>query len=218
MLGGRDLRETIEKTFDKLYEDLNVKIDKKNSEKIHAIEASSCTRLAYYERRDPLPPDNVSKISILLSNGMRHSLSNLHGEYKAEGLAIEVNADMIIADEYVVRFEIVPTLPEIPHPRHLLYINACLFAFNKDEGFLIYMTAEGKTVEFSVSKSNKMFEEVIRRARVLSTLLKDNKVPIVEPSDLCLGCKYFERCYAREKGKDDGTSDILAELFGKRKK
>ena len=218
MLGGRDLRETIEKTFDRLYDDLNVKIDKKNSEKIHAIEASSCTRLAYYERRDSLPQDSVSKISILLSNGMRHSLSNLHGEYKAENLTIEVNADMIIADEYVVRFEIVPALPEVPHPSHLLYINACLFAFNKDEGFLIYMTAEGKTAEFSVSKSNKMFEEIIRRARVLSTLLKDNKVPIVEPSDLCLRCKYFERCYAREKGKDDGTSDILAELFGKRKK
>jgi CRISPR-associated exonuclease Cas4 len=218
MLGGRDLRETIEKTFDRLYEDLNVKIDKKNNEKIHAIEASSCTRLAYYERKDPLPQDSVSKISILLSNGMRHSLSNLHGEYKAENLTIEVNADMIIADEYVMRFEIVPALPEVPHPRHLLYINACLFAFNKDEGFLIYMTSEGKTVEFSVSKSNKMFEEIIRRARVLSTLLKDNKVPIVEPSDLCLSCKYFERCYAREKGKDDGTSDILAELFGKRKK
>jgi len=218
MLGGRDLRETIEKTFDRLYDDLNVKIDKKNSEKIHAIEASSCTRLAYYERRDPLPQDNVSKISILLSNGMRHSMSNLHGEYKAENLTIEVNADMIIADEYVVRFEIVPALPEVPHPSHLLYLNACLFAFNKDEGFLIYMTAEGKTAEFSVSKSNKMFEEIIRRARVLSTLLKDNKVPIVEPGDLCLRCKYFERCYAREKGKDDGTSDILAELFGKRKK
>jgi CRISPR-associated exonuclease Cas4 len=111
MLGGRDLRETIEKTFDRLYEDLNVKIDKKNNEKIHAIEASSCTRLAYYERKDPLPQDNVSKISILLSNGMRHSLSNLHGEYKAENLTIEVNADMIIADEYVMRFEIVPALP-----------------------------------------------------------------------------------------------------------
>jgi len=218
MLGGRDLRETIEKTFDKLYEDLNVKIDKMNTDKIHAAEASSCTRLAYYERKDPMPPDSASKISILLSNGMRHSLSNLHGEYKAENLTIDVNADMIIADEYVVRFEIVPALPEVPHPRDLLYLNACLFALKRDEGFLIYMTVEGKTAEFSVSKSNKMFEEVIRRARVLSTLLKDNKVPIVEPSDLCLRCKYFERCYAREKGKEDGTSDIIAELFGKRKK
>ncbi len=217
MLGGRDLRATIQKTLDNIYDNLNVKIDKKNNDRIHAIEASSCTRLAYYERKDPLPSDNASKISILLSNGMRHTLSNLHGEYKADTLSIEVNADMVIADEYIVRFEVVTTLPEIPHPSHLLYLNACLFAFKKDEGLLIYMTSEGNTVEFSVSKNNKMFEEIIRRARVLSTLLKEGKTPIVEPSDLCLSCKYYERCYAREKGKSDSTGDIIAELFGKRK-
>ncbi len=217
MLGGRDLRATIQKTLDNIYDNLNVKIDKKNNDRIHALEASSCTRLAYYERKDPLPSDNASKISILLSNGMRHTLSNLHGEYKADTLSIEVNADMVIADEYIVRFEVVTTLPEIPHPSHLLYLNACLFAFKKDEGLLIYMTSEGKTVEFSVSKNNKMFEEIIRRARVLSTLLKEGKTPIVEPSDLCLSCKYYERCYAREKGKSDSTGDIIAELFGKRK-
>jgi CRISPR-associated exonuclease Cas4 len=75
------------------------------------------------------------------------------------------------------------------------------------------MTADGKTVEFSTSKSNRMFEEIVRRARVLSTLLKDGKVPIVEPSDLCQRCKYYSRCYSREKVKESG--DILGELFGK---
>ena len=217
MLGGRDLRQTIQKTLDSIYEDLNVKIDKKNSDRIHALEVSSCTRLAYYERKDPLPPSDSSKISILLSSGMRHTLNNMHGEYKVDSMSIEVNADMIIADEYIVRFEVVTALPEVPHPSHLLYLNACLFAFKKDEGILIYMTTEGKTVEFSVSKNNKMFEEIIRRARVLSTLLKEGKTPIVEPSELCLSCKYYERCYAREKGKSDGTGDIIAELFGRRK-
>jgi CRISPR-associated exonuclease Cas4 len=214
MLGGRNLREIIEKTFDDLYRDLSVKVDKSNNERIHASEAASCTRLAYYERKDPLPADNASKISIMLSNGMRKAMSNMRGEYKVEGLTLEVNADMIIAGDYVVRFEVVPALPEVPHPRHLLYVNACLFAFNKDEGFLIYINSEGKTVEFSVSKSNKMFEEIVRRARVLSTLLKDNKVPIVEPCELCLSCKYYERCYAREKDKERGGSDIIADLFG----
>jgi len=218
VLGGKDLRETIQKTLDGIYEDLDVKIDKNNNDRIHALEASSCTRFAYYERKDPLPPDNMSKISILLSNGMRHSLNNMHGEYRVDSLSIEVNADMIISDEYVVRFEVVKALPSIPHPRHLLYLNACLFAFKKEEGLLIYLTTDGETVEFSVSRNNRMFEELIRRSRVLSTLLKDGKTPIVEPSDLCLSCKYYERCYAREKGKSDGTGDIIAELFGKRKR
>ncbi|HEU4604674.1 MAG TPA: Dna2/Cas4 domain-containing protein [Nitrososphaera sp.] len=217
MLGGRDLRETIEKSLDKLHDDLSVKIDKKNPDRIHAVEASGCTRFAYYERKDPLPTDSLSRISILLGSAMRHSLSNVRGEYKAEGLSLEADADMIMADEFVVRFEVVPTLPEVPHPRHLLYLNACLFAFNKKDGLLIYMTAEGKTVEFSITKNNRMFEEIVRRARVLSTLLKDNKVPIVEPSELCQNCRYYERCYARKQVKDEGSGFILEEIFKSKK-
>ena len=216
MLGDRNLRGNIEKAFDRLYEDLNIKVDKSNPDRIHALEASLCTRLSYYERRDPLPTDNPSKVSILLSHGIRKALANIKGEYRVDSLSLQVDADMVIADEFVVRFEVVPELPEVPLPRHLLYLNACLFALGKDEGFLIYMNADGKTVEFSVTKSNRMFEEVVRRARVLSTLLKEGKVPIVEPSDLCLRCKYYTRCYTRERMKE-GSGDILEEIFGKLK-
>ena len=218
MLGSRNLHEMIENAIDDIYKNLSVKIDKTNSDRIHAIEASGCTRFAYYERKDSLPSDNAAaKISSLLGNSMRHSLSNIRGEYKIDTLALEVNADMIMADEFILRFEIVPALPEVPHPQHMLYLNACLFAFNKDEGFLIYMTEDGKMVEFSVTKNNKMFEEIVRRARVLSTLLKENRVPIVEPSNLCTSCKYFERCYARKKVKDESSGFILEEIFKPKK-
>jgi CRISPR-associated exonuclease Cas4 len=217
MLGGKNLREMIEDAIDDNYKNLSIKIDKTNPDRIHAIEVSGCTRFAYYERKDSLPSDNATKVSSLLGNGMRHSLSNSRGEYKVDTLALEVNVDMIMANEFIVRFEIVSTLPEVPHPRHMLYLNACLFALNKDEGFLIYMTAEGKTVEFSVTKNNRMFEEIVRRAKVLSTLLKENRVPIVEPSDLCISCKYFERCYARKKVKDESSGFILEEIFKPKK-
>jgi CRISPR-associated exonuclease Cas4 len=217
MLGSRNLHEMIENAIDDIYKNLSVKIDKTNSDRIHAIEASGCTRFAYYERKDSLPSDNAAKISSLLGNSMRHSLSNIRGEYKIDTLALEVNADMIMADEFILRFEIVPALPEVPHPQHMLYLNACLFAFNKDEGFLIYMTEDGKMVEFSVTKSNKMFEEIVRRARVLSTLLKENRVPIVEPSNICITCKYYVRCYARKKVKDEGSGFILEEIFKPKK-
>lgn len=217
MLGGRNPHELIENAIDDIYKNVSIKIDKTNSDRIHAIEASGCTRFAYYERKDPLPSDNAAKISSLLGNGMRHSLSNMHGEYKIDTLALEVNVDMIMANEFIVRFEIVSTLPEVPHPQHMLYLNACLFAFNKDEGFLIYMTEEGKMVEFSMTKNNRMFEEIVRRARVLSTLLKENRVPIVEPSNICTTCKYFERCYARKKVKNEGSGFILEEIFKPKK-
>lgn len=216
MLGDRDLRNTIEKFFNKLYEDLSIKIDKADDNKIHALEAARCTRLSYYERKEPLPPDSSARISILLQNGMKKALNQVRSEYKIDNLTLAVDADVIIADEFVVRFEIVPSLPEIPHPQHMLYLNACLFAFNKKDGFIIYMTTEGKTVEFDITRNNRMFEEIVRRARVLSTLLKEGKVPIVEPSNVCLACKYYERCYSREKVKEsDGL--VLEELFGKRR-
>ena len=215
MLGDRNLRDTIDKFFNKLYEDLSLEIDRTNDNKIHAFEAARCTRLSYYERKEPLPPDNASKISILVQNGMRQTLNHARREYKIDTLTLEADADVIIADEFVVRFEIVPALPDIPHPQHMLYLNACLFAFNKKDGFIIYITPEGKTVEFDITKNNHMFEEIVRRARVLSTLLKDGKVPIVEPSNMCLICRYYERCYSRQKDKEsDGL--ILEELFGKR--
>ncbi|MDQ3718953.1 MAG: Dna2/Cas4 domain-containing protein [Thermoproteota archaeon] len=207
----------IENTIDDIYKNLSIKIDKTNSDRIHAIEASGCTRFAYYERKDSLPLDNAAKISSLLGNGVRHSLSNVHGEYKIDSLALEVDADMIMANEFIVRFEIVPALPEVPHPQHMLYLNACLFALNKDEGLLIYVTEDGKMVEFSVTKNSRMFEELVRRARVLSTLLKENRVPIVEPSNICTTCKYFERCYARKKVKDESSGFILEEIFKPKK-
>jgi CRISPR-associated exonuclease Cas4 len=217
-LGSRDLRDTIEKSFDKLYQDLSLKIDKNNPDRIHALEAAGCTRLAYYDRKDPIPPEASAKTSILLSSGMRRAMQNIRGEYRVDSLSLEVDVDMMIADDYLVRFEVVRELPEVPHPRHMLYLNACLFALKKDEGFLIYMNADGKTAEFSVTRNNRMFEEIVRRARVLSTLLKENKTPIVEPSELCTSCRYFERCYAKKQDKEDQSVDILAQIFGKGKK
>jgi len=217
MLGGRDLREIINGAFDKMYDDLNIKIDKSNSDRIHAAEASTCTRLAYYDRRDPLPASGEAKNLAVLANGFRRALQNLQAEYKVDTLSIEANADMVIADEFVVRFEVVSNLPEVPNPRHMLYINACLFALKKLTGFLIYIDGDGRSTEFSLAKSNKMFEETIRRARVLSTLLKEGKTPIVEPSELCPDCKYYERCYA-PKEKEEKGGDLIAELFGKNKK
>jgi CRISPR-associated exonuclease Cas4 len=122
-----------------------------------------------------------------------------------------VTADLILNDEFIVRFKNVSNLPEIPHPQDLLYINACLFAFNKFHGILVYIKDERKSEEFNVTKSNKMFEEIIRRARVLSTLLKESKLPIVEPSDSCLTCKYYGRCYNRErKSSNYSLENMLA--------
>ena len=45
----------------------------------------------------------------------------------------------------------------------------------------------------------KMFEETIRRVRVLNDLLKEQKTPILEPSSDCSDCQYYERCFMKKK-------------------
>ncbi len=44
-----------------------------------------------------------------------------------------------------------------------------------------------------------MFEEIIRRVRVLNDLLKEQKTPILEPSYDCSNCQYYERCFMKRK-------------------
>ena len=211
MLGDIDIRRMIEKTIDKIYDDFQ-DVDKRNPDRIHALEVSRCTRLSYYERKDPLRDDKTARMSILLKDSIRRTFNNIRGEYKVGNLILEVNADMMINEEFILRFEVVANLPEIPHPRDLLYLNACLFAFNKSDGIIMYINLEGKTIGFSVTKNNRMFEEIIRRTRVLNTLLRENKVPIVEPSDLCLTCKYYQRCYYREKKTSNFSLETLLGL------
>jgi CRISPR-associated exonuclease Cas4 len=211
MLGDIDIRRMIEKTIDKIYDDLQ-DVDKRNPDRIHALEVSRCTRLSYYERKDPLRDDKTARMSILLKDSIRRTFNNIRGEYKVNNLILEVNADMVINEEFILRFEVVANLPEIPHPRDLLYLNACLFAFNKSDGIIMYINLEGKTIGFSVTKNNRMFEEIIRRTRVLNTLLRESKVPIVEPSDLCLTCKYYQRCYYREKKTSNFSLETLLGL------
>lgn len=211
MLGDIDIRRMIEKTIDKIYDDFQ-NVDKRNPDRIHALEVSRCTRLSYYERKDPLRDDETARMSILLKDSIRRTFNNIRGEYKVDNLILEVNADMVINEEFILRFEIVANLPEIPHPRDLLYLNACLFAFNKSDGIIMYINLEGKTIGFSVTKNNRMFEEIIRRTRVLNTLLRESKVPIVEPSDQCITCKYYQRCYYREKKTSNFSLETLLSL------
>lgn len=215
MLGERDVKKMIEKTFDKIYANIGQISSKNDPDIIHVLEASRCTRLSYYERKDPVNTQgSIAKISILLKDGIRRSFSNIDGEYKVDNLTLQATADAIIDDQYVARFELVTKLPDVPHPRDLLYLNACLFVFNKNDGVLIYMTPDGQSLEFFVTKNNRMFEDVVRRARILSTLLKECKVPIIEPCDLCLSCKYYERCYYRERKISNFS---LESLFGRGK-
>jgi CRISPR-associated exonuclease Cas4 len=212
MLGGRDVRKLIVTYMN----DRHKKLKRINEDptRIYAYEASQCTRLSYYERVDPITSNSTELFQFLLTYGFRHSFENIESEYKVDNLTLVLAADTILEKELVVRMHITDSFPGSPKPQDLLYLNACLYSFDKTEGILIYVLGDGRTSEFLVAKSAKMFEELIRRARVLSTLLKERRVPIIEPSESCMTCKYYGRCYMIERKE---TSFSIESLFGKSK-
>jgi len=213
MLGDRDLKDIILKVMDGIYRDLDSQIDKANNQRMHVEEVITCLRKSYYDRKSPILPTSKQKVSAIISDGMRKSIKasatagyDINSEFSLVG-----RADTIV-DDMVIKFEIVDKLPKKPEPKDLLNLNATMWIFDKMEGILVYMTNDGKTVEFAFAKDKQMFEETIRRAMVFGTLLKDEKVPILEPCEICLTCQYYERCYIKQKKYSNLTVERLLGL------
>jgi len=211
MLGGRN--------FHKLIEDELIKISKKlaldyDSNGIHVSEITRCSRLSYFERVDPFVDEYSNALSNIFKSSLTKLLNGITREYKVDDLTIYATVDLMIDNEMIINFVPVSILPEYPHPNDLLYTNASMFIFDIQGGFIVYFTPEGKFAEFSVSESKRMFEQVVRRARILYLLLKEKKTPVVEPSELCFSCKYFQRCFGQQK-ESEHLLDILG--IGKKK-
>ena len=209
MLGGRN--------FHKLIGDELIKISKKltldyDSNGIHVSEITRCTRLSYFERMDPFVDEYSNALSNISKGSLTKLLNGITREYKVDDLTIYATVDLVIDNEMIINFVPVSKIPEYPHPNDLLYTNASMFIFDIQGGFIVYFTPEGKFVEFSVSESKRMFEQVVRRARILSLLLKEKKTPVVEPSELCFSCKYFQRCFQQKE------SEHLVDILGIGKK
>ena len=211
MLGGRN--------FHKLIEDELIKISKKltldyDSNGIHVYEITRCSRLSYFERMDPFVDEYSNALSNISKGSLTKLLNGITREYKIDDFTLYATVDLMIDNEMIINFVPVSKLPEYPHPNDLLYTNASMFIFDIQGGFIVYFTPEGKFVEFSVSESKRMFEQVVRRARILYLLLKEKKTPVVEPSELCFSCKYFQRCFGQQK-ESEHLLDILG--IGKKK-
>lgn len=213
MMGDRDYRHLIKDALDSIGRELEVKIDAKDIKKIHLHEVVRCLRRSYFDRTEPRDVERTG-FNELVSGLLR----KLH--YGVEPVVYEIDeiklagqADMIV-DDAIMLFRSAEQPPENPIGRDLLYLNACMWMYNKSDGIIIYITGDRKEVSFSLTRNKKMFEETVRRVRVLSDLLKEGKSPILEPSEDCSNCQYYEKCYIKQ---NIGKSISLSELIGFKK-
>jgi len=210
MMGDRDYRQLIKNAIESIGRDIEPKIDPKDNKTIYIHEIVRCLRRSYFDRIDPIEVKRTSFNNLMTGLLQKMEYGGKEGEFSIEELTLKGKADMIV-DDAIIIFRSALQVPESPFASDLLYLNACMWIFSKVEGIVVYMTPDGKETSYSLTKEKKMFEEIVRRVRVLNDLLDEKKIPILEPSVECSSCQYYERCFVKQK---IGKQINIHELFG----
>ena len=210
MMGDRDFRSIIQNALSSIGKELEIGIDSKDIQTIHLKEVVQCLRRSYYDRIDPQEVQRKGFNELLSGLLRKLQYGSDPKEFNIDDIKLKGQVDMLI-DDSIFLFRGATGELENPHANDVLYLNACMWIYDKPDGIIVYLTGDKKETTFSISRNKKMFEEIVRRVRVLNDLLKDQKTPILEPSTECSECQYYERCFMKKKN----TKQLdLAEMLG----
>ena len=198
MMGDRDFRSIIQNALGSIGRELQLNIDSKDIQTIHLQEVVQCLRRSYFDRIDPVEIERRGFNELLSGLLRKLEYGSEPKEFEIEDIKLKGQTDMLV-DDIVLLFRSAQGELENPLANDVLYLNACLWIYDKPEGIIVYISGDRKETTFSLTRNKKMFEEVIRRVRVLNNLLKEQKAPILEPSTECTDCQYFERCFMKKK-------------------
>jgi len=208
-MGDRDLRSIVKNAVDSIGRELEIEIDVKDIKTIHLKEVVQCLRRSYYDRVDSKEVERRGFNDLLAGMLRKLQYGSNPKEFAIDDIKLKGQADMM-ADDSIILFRPANTSIETPLANDLLYLNACMWIYDKTDGIIIYITGNKEETMFSLTRDKKMFEEVIRRVRVLSDLLKEQKTPILEPSSDCTECQYYQRCFITKKNtKQVSLSEML---------
>ncbi len=214
MMGDRDFQTTIQNALRSIGKELEIDIDSKDIQTIHLQEVVQCLRRSYYDRIDPEEVERRGFNELLSGLLRKLEYGSEPKNFEIDDIKLKGQVDMLV-DDSIILFRSASTELENPLANDVLYLNACLWIYEKDDGIIVYITADKKETTFSLTRNKKMFEEVIRRVRVLNDLLKEEKTPILEPSTECSECQYYERCFMKRRHSKQIS---LAEMMGIGKK
>jgi len=196
-MGDRDYRRIITDAIEHISHDTKPETEKDNKI-ICFSEVTRCLRRSYFDRVEPLEQKGLRFSDLFRELIRKMPYGSVPGEFSLDGIKLKIQADMLV-DDVVIIFRPVPKLPERLIPSDVLYLNACLWILKKTDGIVLYLAEDGDEISFSLIRDNKMFEESIRRVKILNSLLEEKKVPVIEPSLECNTCQYYEKCYVKEK-------------------
>ena len=198
MMGDRDYRALIQSALGSIGKELQINVDSQNVQTIHLQEVVQCLRRSYFDRIDPVEIERRGFNELLSGLLIKLEYGSDPKEFDIDDIKLKGQTDMLV-DDVIMLFRSAQNELENPLSNDVLYLNACLWIYDKHDGIIVYVSGDRKETTFSVTRNKKMFEEVIRRVRVLNNLLKEQKAPILEPSTECSECQYFEKCFMKKK-------------------
>ena len=213
-MGDRDFRSITHNVIRSIGNELEIEIDSKDIQTIHLQEVTKCLRRSYYDRIEPSEIERRGFNELLSGLLRKLQYGSEPKEFAIDDIKLKGQVDMIV-DDSILLFRSATDELENPIANDILYLNACMWIYDKVDGVIVYITGDKKEITFSLTRNKKMFEEIIRRVRVLNDLLKEQKTPILEPSSDCSGCQYYERCFMKKK---TSIQISLMGILGKEKK
>lgn len=211
MMGDRNYRQTITDALKHISRDVAPKIDPEDKKTIHLYEVVRCLRRSYYDRTDPQESRTNKSFNTLIGPLLQKTpYGSKDREFSLGEIKLKGQVDMIV-DDIVFIFKTADEELQDPYASDILYLNACLWIYDKVEGIIVYLNKKGGEFSFSLVRGTNMFEETIRRVRVFSDLLSEKKVPILEPSPECTTCQYYEKCFIKKK---EGSTLSFQRLVG----
>ena len=212
-MGDRDFRSITHNAIRSIGNELEIEIDSKDIQTIHLQEVTKCLRRSYYDRIDPNEIERRGFNELLSGLLRKLQYGSEPKEFAIDKIKLKAQVDMI-TDDSILLFRSALGELENPQANDILFLNACMWIYDKVDGVIVYITGDKKEITFSLTRNKKMFEETIRRVRVLNDLLKEQKTPILEPSPDCSDCQYFERCFMKKKSSKQIS---LMGILGKEK-
>jgi CRISPR-associated exonuclease Cas4 len=213
MMGDRDFRSITHNAIRSIGNELEIEIDSKDIQTIHLQEVTKCLRRSYYDRIDPNEIERRGFNELLSGLLRKLQYGSEPKEFAIDKIKLKAQVDMI-TDDSILLFRSALGELENPQANDILFLNACMWIYDKVDGVIVYITGDKKEITFSLTRNKKMFEETIRRVRVFNDLLKEQKTPIIEPSSDCSDCQYFERCFMKKKSSKQIS---LMGILGKEK-
>ena len=212
-MGDRDFRSITHNAIRSIGNELEIEIDSKDIQTIHLQEVTKCLRRSYYDRIDPNEIERRGFNELLSGLLRKLQYGSEPKEFAIDKIKLKAQVDMI-TDDSILLFRSALYELENPQANDILFLNACMWIYDKVDGVIVYITGDKKEITFSLTRNKKMFEETIRRVRVFNDLLKEQKTPIIEPSSDCSDCQYFERCFMKKKSSKQIS---LMGILGKEK-